>query len=97
MTEPQLKNASDRRSAVAGLGCEHLSALDGLLADRAKLAALESSVLKKAYMLRNNFWDLSDEKGPAGELHAAITGLHIDLEGVAEQRDQLREKLALIA
>ncbi|WP_426104515.1 hypothetical protein [Pseudomonas sp. TWR1-1-3] len=97
MIEPQLKNMSDLRTAVASLGTEHLNALDSLLADCAKLWALESSVLNKAYMLRNSFWGLSDETGPAGELHAAITGLHIDLEGVAEQRDQLREKLALIA
>lgn len=97
MIEPKLKSTSYLRTAVAGLGREHLNALDSVLADSAKLAALESSILKKAYMLRNSFWDLSDEIGPAGELHAAITGLHIDLEGVAEQRDQLQEKLALSA
>lgn len=94
MTESQLKYSNELREAViASLGGEHLVALDSLLADNDRLKELEASVLKKAEMLRNEYWDISSETGTAGLLHAAITGLHTDLEGVAEQRDQLREKL----
>ena len=94
MTESQLKNSNELREAIiANLGGEYLAALDCLLSENALLKALETSVLKKAEMLRNEYWDISSETGTAGLLHAAITGLHTDLEGVAEQRDQLREKL----
>ena len=95
MTDPQLKTPNDLREAVAvNLGGDYLAALDGLLTDYTRLKELQESVLKKAEMLRHNFWSISGETGPAGELHAAITGLHIDMEGIANQRDQLREKLA---
>ena len=97
MTESQLKYSNELREAIiANLGGEYLAALDCLLADNARLKELETSVLKKAEMLRGEYWGLSSETGAAGELHAAITGLHIDLEGIAEQRDQLREKLAQV-
>ena len=87
-----------RQAIFVALGeGEHLTALDELLADSCRLRELEASVLKKVEMLRNSFWSISDEIGLAGELHAAITGLHIDLEGIAEQRDQLQEKLVIIA
>lgn len=92
MTDLKLKRQNDLRDAViASFGGEHLTALDDLLTDSVRLKELEASVLKKAEMLRKNFWDISDETGPAGELHAAITGLHIVMEGIAKQRDQLRD------
>ena len=93
MTDLKLKRQNDLREAViTSFGSEHLTALDHLLADSARLAELVASALKKAEMLRNNFWDISDETGVAGELHVAITGLHLNLEGVAKQRDQLLER-----
>ena len=53
MTESPLKNSNELREAIiANLGGEYLAALDCLLADNARLKELETSVLKKAEMLR---------------------------------------------
>ena len=92
MTETLPKSTSELRAAIIdSVGAEYLSVFDGLLADRARLNMLEGSVLMKAGMLRRGLWGLSDEKGSSGELHQAITEFWIELEGVAKQRDQLRE------
>ncbi|WP_300727480.1 hypothetical protein [Pseudomonas sp.] len=69
------------------------AALDKVLLENARLLELEGSILKKAEMLRNNFWDASDDVGAAGAIHGGITSLWMDMEALAAQRDQLQEKL----
>lgn len=96
MSETQEKAHNKLREAVIanwGEG-EFLSVLDGLLVQSAKLKDLEASVLKKAEMLRDGWWDLSDEMGVAGVLHQAITDLWIELENEAKARQTIEEKLA---
>lgn len=60
----------------------------------AALQALDRSVLKMAEMLRHGFWDATSKTGSAGEIHAAITGLHIDAEREAVVRQALEAKLS---
>lgn len=67
-----------------------LDSPDGLAA----LQALDRSVLKMAEMLRHGFWDATGETGSAGEIHAAITGLHIDAEREAAVRQALEARLS---
>lgn len=71
-----------------------LSQLDALIADNERLLMLEKSVLRKTEMLRDGFWDVSEETGPAGELHAGITALWIDFENESEARVALLESVA---
>lgn len=79
--------------AAYGKG-ELLSQQDALIAENERLLMLEKSVLKKTEMLRHGFWDVSEETGPAGKLHAAITALWIDLENESEARIALLESVA---
>lgn len=87
-----------RAGLIAAYGeGELLSQLDALVTENERLLILEKSILKKAEMLRHNFWDVSEEVGAAGEIHAGITSLWMDMEGIAEQRDQFQEGLARLA
>lgn len=61
---------------------------------QATLQALDRSVLKMAEMLRHGFWDATGETGSAGEIHAAITELHIDAERESAVRQALETKLS---
>lgn len=60
----------------------------------ARLQGLERSVLSMIDMLRHGVWDVSSDTGTAGDLHAAITSLHIELEDEAEARVKLEQRLA---
>lgn len=50
-----------------------------------RLKALERSVILMTEMLSRNYWDVSGESGVAGSLHAEITRLWVDMEGLGEQ------------
>lgn len=69
-----------------------LARIAELETENVRLLTLEKSVLHKAEMLRNNFWDVSEEVGAAGEIHAAITGLHVEFEKLSDAFQELRRK-----
>ncbi|WP_060515156.1 hypothetical protein [Pseudomonas sp. NBRC 111132] len=68
--------------------------IDEIIAENARLKNLEQSVFRMAESIRNREWDVSAETGAAGEIHAAITSLYLDLESEAEARMSLEEKMA---
>lgn len=90
-----MNEQTELRALIAAHGKgELLSQLDSLIAENERLVTLEKSVRKKTGMLRHGFWDVSEETGPAGELHAGITALWIDLENESEARIALLESAA---
>lgn len=66
----------------------------GLEKENERLLLLEKSIFIKARNIKGGGWKLSDEDGAAGEIHAAITGLLIEMEGEVSARQALEEKLA---
>lgn len=78
----------------SGAEAEVMAGFNRLISDLDRLRALEVSVRRKAEMIKGRWWDVSDETGVGGELHAAITGLLLELEGESKAR-QLAEAKAL--
>ncbi|MBD9680029.1 hypothetical protein IB274_25210 [Pseudomonas sp. PDM18] len=70
--------------------------LDWFFAENDRLLALERSILEKARWLREGGWFHAEEEGVAGEIHAAITALHTDLENEGQARMAAEQKLKII-
>ncbi|HGY9636206.1 hypothetical protein RDI61_01645 [Pseudomonas plecoglossicida] len=79
---------------LSGANAEVLADFQRLISDLDRLRGLEASVRRKAEMIKGRWWDVSDESGVGGELHAAITELMIELEGESKAR-QVAEAKAL--
>ncbi|HDS0941427.1 TPA: hypothetical protein QDZ12_004750 [Pseudomonas putida] len=71
---------------LSGAEAEVIADFNRLMSDLDRLRALEISVRRKAEMIKGRWWDVSSEDGAAGELHAAITSLLIDLEEESSAR-----------
>lgn len=71
---------------LLGAGPDVLAELDKLLQELERLNTLEVSVKRKAQMISEGWWDVSDESGAGGEIHAAITELLIELENESDAR-----------
>ncbi|EKT4542997.1 hypothetical protein QEM15_005235 [Pseudomonas putida] len=70
----------------SGAEAEVMADFNRLMSDLDRLRALESSVRRKTEMIKERWWDVSSEEGPAGDLHAAITSLLVDLEEESSAR-----------
>ncbi len=68
--------------------------IDEIISENARLRVLERSVLRMAEFIRNGEWHVSEESGAAGEIHAAITSLHLAIEYEADARIKLEGKMA---
>ncbi|NQD77013.1 hypothetical protein [Pseudomonas sp. CM27] len=79
---------------LSGAAAEVMADFNRLISDLDRLRSLEASVRRKAEMIKGRWWDVSDETGVGGELHAAITELLLELEGESEAR-QVAEAKAL--
>lgn len=66
---------------------------EGEQAELARLRELEKVVMRVIHALGFGGWDVPNKGGVAGDLVAAVTGLHLDAELEAEVRQAYEKKL----